>query len=144
MSTLKWQLISELASPKSDPSIQIYQALWAEMIEAGLSIQQLGVLTLLARGPTRVSDVGTALNLRAPSTTGLLNRLEKKKLIERFHDPGDRRTVLCRLTPLGEGWITFLTGNMTRRIDELVNALSVQQIETLLDALRLLYVSSEQ
>ncbi len=61
-------------------------------------------LALLAIPPEGVQpgELGAYLELDSSATTGLLNRLEADGLVVRRSGGADRRTVLVRLTPLGE------------------------------------------
>ena len=69
------------------------------------------------------------LDLENSSMTGLLDRLEKKKLIERQRDPHDRRGVLVFLTPEGikaRETIKFLVEELDRKLQE---ALTPEEIK---------------
>ncbi|HIK19246.1 MAG TPA: MarR family transcriptional regulator [Leptolyngbyaceae cyanobacterium M33_DOE_097] len=52
----------------------------------GLSMGELGEKTLITKG----------------TLTGVIDRLEKKQIVQREVPPGDRRSVIVRLTPAGE------------------------------------------
>jgi len=66
-----------------------------------LSLVHLNVLTAWRRGtafdeaPAEVMDVSDA------SATGIVDRMEKRGLVERRHGTGDRRVVLVHLTDAG-------------------------------------------
>ena len=59
------------------------------------------LLEISPGGGESPKSLGTKLDLESSSMTGLLNRLEKKGLIERRRDPRDRRGLLIFLTPNG-------------------------------------------
>jgi DNA-binding MarR family transcriptional regulator len=70
------------------------------------------------------------LDLENSSMTGLLDRLEKKGLIERQPDPHDRRGILVFLTPQGitaRETIKLLVEELDRKLQE---ALSPEEIKT--------------
>lgn len=66
----------------------------------GLTGPQLIILEeLTARGETSVGGLSNAISLSIATVTGILTRLEKRKLVERRRDEADRRKVLVRPTP---------------------------------------------
>jgi DNA-binding MarR family transcriptional regulator len=71
--------------------------------ELGLSMAQLDVLRRLqALGPTRMSRLAEMLNCEASNLTGLVDKLEKRGMVERRADPEDRRIRVLAVTPAGE------------------------------------------
>lgn len=70
----------------------------------GITHEQYNVLRILrGAGPAGLSraDVAERLVNRAPDVTRLLDRLERRGLIERIRGTEDRRQSLSRLTPSG-------------------------------------------
>jgi len=81
------------------------------------------------QGPT-IGDVAGYLMLRHHSAVGLVDRAVKAGMIERHEDPGDRRVVRLRLTPLGLGTLQRLSAlhleeiqRLTPRIQEISHGL---------------------
>lgn len=75
-------------------------------------------------------SLAAKLDLESSSMTGLLDRLEKKGLIERRPDPDDRRGVLIFLTPQGitaRETIKLLVEQLDRKVQE---ALPAEDIKT--------------
>jgi DNA-binding MarR family transcriptional regulator len=74
----------------------------AELGDLGLSPAETNVLACLsAADPPTVRQVSDA-TAQPPSTlTGLLDRLERRGLVERRPNPRDRRSTLVVLTPAG-------------------------------------------
>jgi DNA-binding MarR family transcriptional regulator len=63
---------------------------------------QLVTLREMSRmGPVSVSALARAVSLSQPTTTGILNRLERAGLVRRERSDTDRRSVLCTITPQG-------------------------------------------
>jgi DNA-binding MarR family transcriptional regulator len=61
------------------------------------------VLALLhAAGPSRINDIHAAFGHRRSTLTGVLDRLEQRKLIGRSTDAADRRSVRVALTTAGK------------------------------------------
>ncbi len=66
----------------------------------GLTGPQLIILEELEhRGECSISELANAISLSMATVTGVLSRLESRKLIERRRDGTDRRKVLVRTTP---------------------------------------------
>ncbi|MDH2429396.1 MarR family transcriptional regulator [Sphaerisporangium sp. TRM90804] len=71
--------------------------------------------------PLTPGGLGTALNLSAPATTALLNRLEQSGHVERHRSPNDRRKI--ELAPreqavtLAGRFLTPLTGHLSTALD---------------------------
>lgn len=69
----------------------------------GVSDRDRLALTLVARQPDLLPSQLAARLLTSPSTvTGVLDRLEGARLIERRKDPDDERRKRIRVTPTGE------------------------------------------
>jgi DNA-binding MarR family transcriptional regulator len=68
-----------------------------------LSMTQYNVLRILRGAPEGLTcgEAGNRMIARDPDITRLLDRLEKRKLVERARDEKDRRVVLVRITPQG-------------------------------------------
>ena len=69
----------------------------------GLTGPQLVVLKeLMAASPRSVSELAQAVNLSQATTTGILDRLEKKAMVQRERSDQDRRKVLISPTAQAE------------------------------------------
>jgi DNA-binding MarR family transcriptional regulator len=69
----------------------------------GLTAPQLATLNTISRmQPVAVSEIAKQIHLGKPTVTGILNRLERRRLIQRMRGQQDRRSVVVRLTPEGE------------------------------------------
>jgi MarR family 2-MHQ and catechol resistance regulon transcriptional repressor len=68
----------------------------------GLGFSDFGVLeVLLHKGPMPVNALGDKIRLTSGSITTLVDRLEKKGLVERRDDKSDRRARVVHLTAAG-------------------------------------------
>src|SRR5487761_762060 len=69
----------------------------------GLSATQYNVLRILRGAPTGLpcGEIGNRMITRDPDITRLLDRLEKRALIERWRDAEDRRVVMAKITREG-------------------------------------------
>jgi DNA-binding MarR family transcriptional regulator len=68
-----------------------------------LSSNQYNVLRILRGAPDGLpcGEIGNRMITRDPDITRLLDRLEKRNLIERWRESKDRRVVLARITQEG-------------------------------------------
>lgn len=112
------QLQQELKQAKPFPSLEaeVYLGLrltaqrarepWARYLkaEAGLSTTQYNLLRILRgahpQGLT-CSEVAERMINRDPDVTRLVDRLEKRELVSRERDTGDRRVVKVYISPAG-------------------------------------------
>src|ERR1700729_1304445 len=100
---------------RGDPSAGAAQA-------SDLTLAQLSILvTLLDRGPIRMTDLAAHERVRTPTTTVAIRRLEKIGLVKRSRDPSDLRAVLVAITPRG---LAVHRESLTNRIHALATLLS--------------------
>src|ERR1700683_350399 len=90
-----------------------------------LSGTQYNVLRILRGTPEGLAcgEIASRMITRDPDITRLLDRLEKRGLISRCRETGDRRTVMVRITPDGL--------DMLARLDEPVQAAHRKQLQHL-------------
>ncbi|GFG53433.1 MarR family transcriptional regulator [Mycolicibacterium agri] len=101
-----------------------------------LTLAQLSILlTLLEKGPIRMTDLAAHERVRTPTTTVAIRRLEKLGLVKRSRDPSDLRAVLVEVTP--RGLIQHREALAARRaaLAGMLSKLSEDDIETLTKAL---------
>ena len=67
--------------------------------DAHVSPGHIQVLIALAKGPCSVGHIAQTLGVSRPATTQLVDRLVEHGMIERRHDPADRRVVLVDYAP---------------------------------------------
>lgn len=106
------------------------------------SLIHLNVLTLLdAEGPMSMSRLAEALDVSVASTTGIVDRMEKRGLVERQHDVSDRRVVLVQ--PTERGLEVFVEIDKRRRfgLERLLERLSDDELAGLLAGHRALRVA---
>lgn len=113
-----------------------------EVIEPhGLTHEQYNVLRILRGAGDQAlprSDIAARLMNRAPDVTRLLDRLERRGLIERVRGIDDRRQSLSRLTAAGRTLLSTLDPEMTAVIRSLTAPLGDRgrrELARLLDAL---------
>jgi DNA-binding MarR family transcriptional regulator len=101
-----------------------------------LTLAQLSILlTLLEKGPIRMTDLAAHERVRTPTTTVAIRRLEKLGLVKRSRDPSDLRAVLVEVTP--RGLVQHREALAARRaaLAAMLGHLSEDDVETLTKAL---------
>jgi len=89
-----------------------------------LSAHHLGVLMALSHlGPTSQQRVSTTIGVDPRNTTPLVDALADRGLLERGHDPQDRRRHLLELTGAGRDLLADLVMASERLDDELLGGL---------------------
>jgi DNA-binding MarR family transcriptional regulator len=105
---------------------------------AGLTPQQYNVLRIL-RGAGEAGlptlEIPERMIEQAPGITRLLDRLEKKKWVERERSQEDRRQVFCRITKSGLALLARVDENVDGEDDEILSMLSQKQTRLLIDLL---------
>jgi MarR family 2-MHQ and catechol resistance regulon transcriptional repressor len=111
----------------------------------GLCASDFAVLeALLHKGPLPVNTIGRKLLLTSGSITTAIHRLERRRLVERGDDPGDRRVRLVHLTPAGRRLIVPAFAQHERDLAKVVGALTRAEQATLVALLRKLGTAAEQ
>ena len=104
--------------------------------EFGLTRSQSGVLKILdTYGPLSSADLSRKLYMTPSNMTGIIDRLEKKGLVDRTRQPVDRRVVLITLTESGKDLSRLLPDSIERKLVSELIVLSPEQIQTLSKAM---------
>ena len=106
------------------------------VVAGELTLAQLSILvTLLDRGPIRMTDLAAHERVRTPTTTVAIRRLEKIGLVKRSRDPSDLRAVLVDITPRGLAVHRESLNNRITALVSLLSQLSGTDLESLTKAL---------
>jgi DNA-binding MarR family transcriptional regulator len=81
------------------------------------------------------TQIGQALCLDSSTVTGILDRMEKKDLIERTNSETDRRAVNIRIKPLGKALRTDIEAAIKEANEELLRDLNAEDIGRLWEIL---------
>ena len=76
-----------------------------------------------------MSSIASELDIALPTATGIVDNLVKKELVIRDADPGDRRAVICRLSPTGQRFINKIWVSGQSQMERLLDGLSLEQLE---------------
>ena len=103
----------------------------------GITLQQYNVLRILrgARGPLPTMEIAERMIEPTPGITRLVNSLEQRDLLRREQWAGDRRQMLCQITPAGLRLLSQMEEIMDALDDASVGKLSEQEIDVLLSLL---------
>jgi MarR family 2-MHQ and catechol resistance regulon transcriptional repressor len=97
---------------------------FADIERHGLTPGEFGILeTLYHRGPILLGDLQRRVLVSSGGVSYLVDRLEKKGLVERRDYPEDRRTRLAALTPAGEELIARIFPEHARAIQHALHAI---------------------
>jgi len=116
-------------------SLEFMRVLWATdhglqatskwmQANLGVTAQQRLVIRILGLRPEMsAGDLARTLHVHPSTLTGVLQRLERRGLVRRRSDPGDRRRVILVLTARGhqlerslEGTVEAAVGRALRRL----------------------------
>jgi DNA-binding MarR family transcriptional regulator len=87
-------------------------------------------------GPTPMTRLADELGVALPNATGIVTRLVDRGVIERGHDPEDRRVVRVQLTDDGRALIGEMEEARRARMRRLVGALDDAQQRRLIQSVR--------
>lgn len=101
-----------------------------------LTLAQLSILlTLLDKGPIRMTELASLERVRTPTTTVAIRRLEKLGLVKRTRDPSDLRAVLVDITPRGLAQHRESLANRRAALASMLSKLSDEDLRTLTNAI---------
>ena len=102
-----------------------------------LSLVHLNVLTALeGEGPLSMKRLAEVMDVSAASATGIVDRMEKRGLVERRHGTGDRRVVLVHLTDAGAQVFGDLVALRRTMLSKVLGELSEEEMTALLVGMR--------
>ena len=115
-----------------------------EWLRLDLTMPQLKVVLLLfISGPSRMSEIASALGVSLATATGVVDRLVERDILTREGDPGDRRVVLCRLSEKGEELMSGLWQLSRDQAGELMRSLAIPQLLLITESLEVLLQAGE-
>ena len=110
------------------------------MSRQGLSMGHLHAMSLLERhGEMPMSGLADSLDVSLSNTTGLVDRMEERGLVERHRVPDDRRIVMVRMTDKGRETLAeadVLKEELLRSILGALDAPRLERVSAALDDIR--------
>ncbi|HEX6655416.1 MAG TPA: MarR family transcriptional regulator [Candidatus Limnocylindria bacterium] len=107
-----------------------------------LTYQQYNVLRIIhTSGPMPQAEIARLLLVTAPVVTRLASSLVEAGLVERGHDPNDRRAVRLQLTARGRRQVAAMRRDLLRAAQELIEPLPEERraaVAAALDELQVL------
>ena len=136
------------ANPEPITGVHLWLVLWraSRAVEASavrsieslqMCLSDFAVLeALLHKGPLGVNALGGKVLLTSGSITTAVDRLERRRLVERRGDGRDRRARIVHLTPAGRRLIRRAFAGHARDMESSAAALSARERSTLAKLLR--------
>jgi DNA-binding MarR family transcriptional regulator len=117
---------------------QIHVAMFLEeCASANMTPVQYGLLSILADAPGLDQvTLAAELGIDRANVADVLERLEKRGLLKRAVNPGDRRMKLATLTNAGKGYVSRNRAPMLRAQERLLDPLSPGERKTFMALLR--------
>jgi DNA-binding MarR family transcriptional regulator len=113
--------------------------------QGALSMVHLNVTMLLnSHGPLPMSRLADLLDVSVASATGIIDRMEKRGVVERRHSETDRRIVEVHLTASGSTIFSAMDAERRARLERLVGLIRDEDLAALLTGLRALRVARDK
>ena len=125
----------ELGRELSTVSVFLHQAIASKI---GLNVTDTRCFELMSRysdEPLTAGHLARAIGLTTGAVTGILDRLEKAGLVERFRDPSDRRKVFVRPCPEALQRVGRLYEGLAAASLKLASSYSTKELELIRDYL---------
>ncbi|WP_026485752.1 MarR family winged helix-turn-helix transcriptional regulator [Caldanaerobius polysaccharolyticus] len=89
-------------------------------------------------GEMKISDLSEKLGLSNSTVSGIINRLEKQGLVKRTRSAKDRRVIYVNVTPEFKRSFQKYFDEAEKRIEEIINSATPEELNTILDGLNTL------
>jgi len=107
-----------------------------------LSLVHLNVLSELeSEGPLSMRRLAEAMDVSDASATGIVDRMEKRGLVERRHDAGDRRVVLVYIADAGRRVFSDMAAHRRELLANLLGQLDEAEMSALLTGIRAIHAA---
>jgi MarR family transcriptional regulator, 2-MHQ and catechol-resistance regulon repressor len=111
----------------------------------GLNTTEFAVLELLYhKGDQPIQKIGEKVLLASSSITYVVDKLEKKNLIQRKPCPEDRRVTFAVITDLGQEFMNEIFPKHKEAIQEIFGGLEVEEKDQLIRQLKRLGMYAQQ
>ena len=107
-----------------------------------LSLVHLHVLTALeTEGPLAMKRLAELMDVSDASATGIVDRMEKRGLVERRHGTEDRRVVLVHPTAAGATIFTDIAAHRRGMLQQVLAELTEDEMASLLVGMRAIHAA---
>ena len=114
-------------------------------VGVGLTMTQVRVLFLLREDQGMTARaLAESLSVTPSTLTRIMDRLVRSELVQREEDREDRRLVRHYLTPTALGMVSELERTGRERMGKVLNRLSADQLDRLVEALRDFAAAAEE
>lgn len=100
--------------------------------------QSLVIGTLLKYGEMKITELSRRINLSNSTISGIVDRLERQRLVERSRSDKDRRVVLVKLAPGFEEICKGTCKKAEESFNDLLNPATPAELETIINGLNVL------
>lgn len=115
----------------------VFKKIEQDIKNHALNPTEFGVLELLYhKGDQPIQKIGSKILLASSSLTYVMDKLEKKQLIQRKSSPSDRRVTFIGLTPEGTSLLDEIFPKHASMLEELFSVLGHQEKEELIRLLK--------
>jgi len=130
-------LVKDVLTELNQISFRDFQGALKRWHAGSLSLIHLNVLMLLRfDGPTTMSRLAETLDVSVASATGIIDRMEKKGVIERRRNEEDRRLVEVHVTEQGQGVFNAMQAERQARMSKMLSDVPEPDLAALLTGLR--------
>jgi len=105
-------------------------------VDVHVSPGHVQILIALSRGPHSVGQLAEVLGVSRPAATQLVDKLVEHGMVERHHDPEDRRVVLVDYVPGMREVARRIMESRRRRLAAALEALTDEELRTFLKGLK--------
>ncbi len=102
------------------------------------STQFIALQWVTDKGNLTIGELSKRIGLAFSTTTDLVDRMEKNKLVERIRDENDRRVVRIRALDKGKNIIKEVVKKRQEYVGTVLSSLSVERMEEMNEALLVL------
>lgn len=109
-----------------------------------LNLTEFAVLELLYhKGAQPIQIIGKKVLLASSSITYVIDKLEKKQLLERIACPKDRRVIYCQLTKDGENLVQEIFPSHRVAISEIFSSLTIEEKQQSIELIKKLGIHAD-
>jgi DNA-binding MarR family transcriptional regulator len=108
---------------------------WGSVLLECSKNEMLVLLFLYRKGESNMSQVAEYLNTPLNTATGIITRMENKKMVSRNRNPEDKRVVTIILTDIGKRQISEIIKNAAFYGQRLMNDLTQDEVKVFMNVL---------